>query len=310
MYKNGLNPYNIIPVVYSTDINYAICTSVSITSLLKNASKITLYDIYVLIPHDFPDKYKLIFLNFEKKYRCKISFIEMEDYFNNFPNKIAHTTNQAYYRLVISNLITIYNKVIYLDGDTIIREDLSELYTYDIGDNYYGGVIHPLYYFENWKGHCKLLNIDDLHSYINSGVLVVNINKINEDKLVDVFLDKIKNDYPAIDQDVINSVCYKKIAGLPFKYNVLPKCLEFLKNEKISELYDYESFYRDFKNPSIIHFADRIKPWNNKSMLFADEWWRYYSKSPLRSIINIIKYWRYKIFSKITLKNIKHKELI
>jgi len=274
------NTMKIIPVALAADNNYAMPMAVSMTSMLESANKDTFYDFYLLIPSDFSDENKEKINKLQEAYHCKINYIDMQSYFEESPNKLAHATNQSYYRLMLASIVLQYKKMLYLDVDVVVNADLAELYDIDLGNNYYGGVLHPTYYFGNWDGHCKLLNIPDLHSYINAGVLSINLEKIREDKLEPVLVNAVKNNYPAIDQDVINSVCYGKIKHVPFKFNVLIKTVEYLKDNKITEVYKYDEFLDAFRHPAIVHFANPTKPWQDSNLLFADLWKKYYLLTP------------------------------
>lgn len=270
----------VIPIALAADNNYAMPMAVTITSILTNANKDTFYDFYLLIPSDFSVENKEKLKKLQNKYFCKINYIDMQSYFADAPNKLAHATNQSYYRLMLASIVPQYKKMLYLDVDIIVNTDLSELYDVNLEGNYYGGVRHPTYYLGNWGGHCKLLDIPDLHSYINAGVLLINLEKIREDNLEPILINAVKNNYPAIDQDVINSICYGKIKHVPFKYNVLIKTVEYIKDNKITEIYKYNEFLDAFKNPAIIHFANPTKPWQDSNLLFADLWQKYFILSP------------------------------
>ena len=89
---------------------------------------------------------------------------------------------------MLASIVPQYKKMLYLDVDIIVNTDLSELYDVNLEGNYYGGVRHPTYYLGNWGGHCKLLDIPDLHSYINAGVLLINLEKIREDNLEPILI--------------------------------------------------------------------------------------------------------------------------
>ena len=62
-----------------------------------------------------------------------------------YPNYI---TSESFYRLFMPAIFSQYDKMLYLDSDTIVCKDLSQLYNNDI-DNFYAGVIkEPISYLE------------------------------------------------------------------------------------------------------------------------------------------------------------------
>ena len=274
---------NVVSIALAADNNYAMPMGVTMTSILENAQETTFYEFYLLIPSDFSQENKDKITQLKNKYPCKINFIDMQNAFDNSPNSLKHTTNQSYYRLLLSQVLPSLDKIIYLDVDTVVLQDLAELYNLDLGNSYYAGVFHPTYYLGNRELHYKLLNISDLHSYINAGVLRINLEQIRQDNLVPTLLEGIEKNYPAIDQDVINSICYGRIKKLPFKYNVLTKTANMLRNNDISQIYEYQEFFDAFKSPAIVHFANPIKPWQDSSLLFADKWFKFFNVSPYKN---------------------------
>lgn len=274
------NVYNDVHIALAADNNYAMPLAVTMTSILANTKKSTRCHFYILIPDDFQNLHKQKILSLCEHYRCHIKFINMGNQFIDFPNSLSHTTNQSYYRLILSDILPNLSKILYLDVDIVVKEDLSDLFSIELGENYFGGVLHPTYYFGNWEGHCKLLRIPNLYSYINAGVLLINLDQIRKDKLSAKLVAAIANDYPAIDQDVINSIAFGRIKLIPFKYNVLIKTASYLKNKEIEKIYDYNEFFQAFQTPVIIHYANPQKPWDDPSLLFASEWFTYYRISP------------------------------
>ena len=108
----------IIAVSYATDNKYIYPTIVSMTSLVLNACKDTLYDIYILHTPDFTEKSKNILNKFKNKFkdRCKITYINMGDRYKNLKYK-RRLSISTYYRLSLHDILPKINKIIYLDGD-------------------------------------------------------------------------------------------------------------------------------------------------------------------------------------------------
>ena len=67
----------------------------------------------------------------------KIEFVDLNYYIQKIQDKLYtrdYYTNTTYFRLFIPNLYPQYDKVIYLDGDTVVLGDISELYNIDMGE--------------------------------------------------------------------------------------------------------------------------------------------------------------------------------
>lgn len=86
-----------------------------------------------------------------------------------------------------------YEKALYIDSDTVVLGDISELFDYDIGDNYVGASCDPVVSQADIFGNYaeQVLDIDRNH-YFNAGVLVLNINssesRIYSDSLLNCFM--------------------------------------------------------------------------------------------------------------------------
>ena len=164
-----------IAIAYGLDNQYTYPTIVSITSILENASSHTYYIFYLLVDKKtFKKENKEKFENLEKRYeRCEINIIEITD--KNFKN--ANTKRYplaTYYRLILADLLPDINRIIYLDGDTLIYTDLSEMYNLDMGNNIILGFV------DNSYKKAEEFGIKT-YKYIVAGVLLINLKKIRKE---------------------------------------------------------------------------------------------------------------------------------
>ena len=99
--------------------------------------------------------------------------------------------------------------VLSLDVDTIIQDDITELFELDLGDNYIAGV--------NEQNRADR----DGAPYINFGVVCMNLAKMRKDAIdfrVMDLLQHTKLGFP--EQDAYNRVCRGHILTLPTEFNV------------------------------------------------------------------------------------------
>lgn len=265
-----------IPIVYASDNNYAKYTSVSIQSILENSAQRNFLIFYILIDDEFSERNKELLTNQVEKYGHNIVFVNMKDAYKEENLKIAHISHHTYYRLQLPKILGYLNKLIYIDGDTIVLGDIGDLFDFDIKDSYFGGVKAPA--FDN-KKHRNRLGIDT-SKYINAGVLLVNNRLLIKDKVQKKFEELLNNSYDCQDQDIINVAGFGKITLLPIKYNLMTKYQNtfsrFISEGKI----DKSEFGEAIKYPLIIHYADKIKPWDDKTSWLAAHYWEYAEKSP------------------------------
>ncbi|MFB3166859.1 glycosyltransferase family 8 protein [Neobacillus sp. 179-C4.2 HS] len=256
-----------IQIVTTSNDNYAKPTAVMLTSLLENKKSNNPINIYIIGTLSKNNKSKLN--NSVKRFGLKINFFEIAPtLFENFKLTL-HFTQETYYRLIIPDLLdTNVHKTIYLDGDIILNEDITELWNINIED-YFLAAVNEF----NKKRH-KALSIPTKGMYFNAGVMVINLDKWRENDISQVVIDYLKNNESIIqlaDQDALNAVLHSKWLELDMKWNFTSgKLKRLIKNKKRGR-----SRKTSFK-PAIIHFTGRNKPWNAGHKL-QNEYFRYES---------------------------------
>ena len=242
-----------IPIFFTIDAGYAPYASVAIASLIDNASKEYNYNIHVVyetITEDAIKKLKTL----ETK-NAKIIFTKMKDGLESITERKENLlrtdffTLTIYFRIFIPFMFKEYDKAIYIDSDTCIPGDISELYNIDLKDNLFGGCTDISCkdnailcdYFKTNAG----VSIDE---YINSGVLLMNMKKLRDVNFADHFLhllNKYHFDTICPDQDYINAMAYGKILHLSNEWDAMPTNGSLV-----------------FENPKIIHYNLFFKPWH------------------------------------------------
>lgn len=146
-------------------------------------------------------------------------------------------------------------RLLYLDADMLCNENLEELYDMDFEGNCIIACEDKGIDLETKKR----LDLPMDYQYINSGVLLMNLEALRkeytEEELVSLILSqsKILN---YIDQDFINKNFKNKIKIVSNKYNFLTKDLDISK-------VDYK--------PAIYHYAGSVKPWHDNVNRFSEE---------------------------------------
>ena len=112
--------------------------------------------------------------------------------FGGCKNETAYCTPYTLLRLLADLIPDIPEKLLYLDIDMMIADDISKLYTIDITDFEYAAVKE--------KYGSRFIR----HDYINAGMLLFNMNKIKETKLLEKARQKIRTKKMLFaDQDAI-----------------------------------------------------------------------------------------------------------
>ena len=130
-----------------------------------------------------------------------------EQEFLNCKNESAYCTPYTLLRLLADMVPNIPDKLLYLDIDMMIGDDLSKLYNIDVSEYEYAAVKE------------KYGSIFIRPDYINAGMLLMNMKKIKETKLLEKARNLIKSKKMLFaDQDAIFRSTSKKML-IPRKYN-------------------------------------------------------------------------------------------
>lgn len=262
-----------INIVYAfSGMEYAKLTAISILSILQEAEE-EKYVFTLLVGSSFSMEEQSVFHRFKEYDNCSIHFYNVGVMFQDAELHIPHINEATYYRLILPSVLQ-EDKCIYLDSDTVICRNLVELFDEDIEDYYVGGVLAAGYVTNpDAERYCKKAGLADLKQYINAGVLLMNLKKMREHNLSEEFIKYIYTPLPSQDQDIINKVCYGHIKALPCCYNVMTKYQNW-QIEQYEGIYAEEMIKEAWNEPAIIHYADRVKPWNNPNSVFSEHWWR------------------------------------
>ena len=246
---------NKISIVMTSDDYGLYPTLVSMASALENNNKKENILIYhLLLSHDFNMEYIEYFESLKENYDFRINYYQIP---NNIFNNVRRwkKTYTVYFKLLIPIIFPDFERVIYLDSDTLIFKDLSEMFNLPFNDNYILG--YPFH--TPW-----MVTINHKHPkiYVNAGVLLININKIRKDnkdfELID-FTRKYTKRLFFLEQDGINFVYYKKMGLLPLKYGVyLYGNITNFKQKYIYKLkikIDLKELKEAIDNPSIVHLC-------------------------------------------------------
>ena len=271
----------VLACAYSTDNGYIYPTLVSMTSLVINAGNNTFYNIYVLVSPDFTEYNEKILTSFEKNNteHCKIHIINMGNKYEGKDTNIRIPT-AAYYRLDLHNLLPDVDRIIYMDGDTAVFQDLSELIFLDMKGNYILG------FLDSAPNALIKYNIKNA-VVLCSGVLLMDLAALRKNNITEKFNEFLETNLGNIeqhDQTTINVVCQGKISTLPPKYGMwnFHNYRDCKYNNYIHPYwirYNKKELSLAYKYPGILHYV-RGKPYyKNFNKCFYDEWWEYARKT-------------------------------
>ena len=264
---------NIIPIVFAANDKYAPYLGVAIHSLVKRAYSNYDYKLYVLTDGlNESHKKRIISLlkdNFSIEFLDVSKDIEQWD----IPT-VNHLSKETTYRLLIDKLFSEYKKILYLDCDIIILNDISILYNIDIGDCIIGA--SRAFLVKGTANYIEQQLKFPLEDYFNAGVLIINVEKFSSHHIGEKALNMLaghSKKYMTQDQDVLNILCHNNVYYIDGRWNVE---WEFLtcegKDLIITKGRNKQDKY--FEDPYIVHYTSPIKPWAHPEIQKSEYFWR------------------------------------
>ena len=270
-----------IPVAFISDENFIMQTSVAITSLAKNKLEDTKYKVYVIAAEcseEAEERLKSLESLFDG-IEIEIKRTGLEMYRD--IKQLAHIPISCLLKFDLCDIISEEDKIIYLDGDIVVRADLSDFYSIDLGDNFLAGVPSLDLVFSEEK---KL---------VNAGILLFDAKKMRDNNMRDILVEKRRSlgDSGSMDQKTFNLVMKDQIGYLPYGYNCIPGKIMGAERgtytiDKLNSLYgtSFESSKEMVESAAIWHYATGDKPWKYSFIYGADEWFENYKISPYANV--------------------------
>jgi len=282
-----------IHVAYCLDDGYAEPTCVSMASVLANTKSNVHFHI---ISNRLSDKNKAILLSLSEQFpHGQWSFHSIDFDTSKFVLESRYITIETYYRLFIPKIFPELERVIYIDGDTIIVGDILQLWNENL-DGKIAGVVQDLKldYFEACMARMKILGLKYDWHYFNVGILLLKLKELDKLYTLETLHTIIANLYKKsksnnipwnADQDVFNYLLKgeKYAKFLNVKYNLQ----KHLGDSNYYSSYGQNSRciveYSNANNsPIIIHYIGPKKPWHlSNDFLFSSHWHLYYKYKAL-----------------------------
>lgn len=202
-----------------------------------------------------------------------------DDYFKAAP-VMKHYTKEMYYRLLAFKFLPPeLDKILYLDPDILVINEIRTLYDMDISGYLYAAAYHEIATVAEIN---KLrLKPYDMDAYYNSGVLLMNLGlqrkKIKEHEIFD-YVEENKKRLLYPDQDIINALYSQDIKNLAeVIYNYDPRYYRYYKAVSNGDM-DMDFVIH---KTSIIHYRGKKKPWNKNYTGKFHSIYKHYEKQAL-----------------------------
>lgn len=284
---------NNIPIAFASNDAFVPYMAAMIYSIIANGSRKNNYDFVVLqsdIGWENQRKLHEMTAPFEN---VSLRIADVTEYikgYNFFVGNKDNFSKEAYYRLLIPELMEGYRKVLYLDGDMVALTDVAELYQTDVEGYLLAssrdlcGMIayyNPLTDLRKYRDNT--LGLKEPDNYFIDGMLLINIPEFRKRYSTKELLEfAASRDWRQHDQDVLNVLCEGRTKLVSAAWDVMvPEFNEYLPKELRAELEE------SIEHVKIIHFGGYRKPWLCLDAPFSEYFWRYAAQTPY--ILEIIR---------------------
>ena len=253
----------IIPIFFACDDNFIKYTVVSLYSMIRNASPDYQYRVHVLHT-EASERMKQAVMALENE-NFTISFDNVSEQLETIVKELPvrdYYSKTTYYRLFIAEKFPEYKKAIYIDSDTIVQGDVSELYMTDIGD-FFVGACHEqaMVQVDEYGTYVEKVIGISRYSFFNAGMILINCEQFRKYDVRDQFV-KALNVYNFVvtqDEDYLNLICKDRVYWLDQRWN--------------TEIFGEIAY--PIEEAKILHYIMVSKPWHYEDCRHGDIFWRY-----------------------------------
>lgn len=234
-------------------MNFMLTTALSVLDNIKSGRRLCFH-----LLHQNLSKSNLSFIfKMLSKYNNVQVFFYPESELNLPEISASRYGKAALYRMVLAQALPAsINKVIYLDSDLLVFDDLSKLWGVSLDNNIAAAVVNLS------SKPCKEVELEP-ENYFNSGVMVIDLKKWKESNISSLAVEAInEKQYRYLDQAVLNSILQNRWLKLPIKWNMESDIFAYGNSKKEHVYHKAESINSALKKPGIIHFTGPRKPWH------------------------------------------------
>ena len=269
IFDTGVSPIKktkVVPVFLAINSAYAPYAAAAIHSLMRHTNPDRYYRVIIL--HDGLNWANRVRLRSLVTRNCALQFKKitrslylkaMIKYCSRRKGDGDFFSSAVYfYRFFIPRLFPMYNKCVYIDSDTILLDDVGELFDTELGEKTVAAMVDPkVDVIKEFRDYVNNAVGVPHTEYVNDGVMVMDLKKMRKMRYLSTLvelIDKYDADLVAPDQDYLNIILKGQIAHLPACWNTEPT--EVLP-----------------KDTKLVHFNLFNKPWHYQNVAQEKIFW-------------------------------------
>lgn len=257
------HPY--IPIFFACDDAFVKFTVISLHSIIQNASREYRYRVHVLHTDIREESREQLYALGRENPHFEISFDDVTDYLDSIADRLPlrdYYSKTTYFRLFIAEMFPEYDKAIYIDSDTVVQGDISQLYLTDIRDAYLGACHEQvMVQIDEYGTYAERVVGVSRYNFFNAGLILINCHQFRLCFVLDKFIQYLHTYHFAVtqDEDYLNLICKDHVFWLDQRWNT----------EIFGDIpYPIEEAY-------ILHYIMTNKPWHYEDCRHGEIFWRY-----------------------------------
>ncbi len=247
---------------FAFDENYATHGSVAVLSLLKRLRPDTKATVFI-VDVGLTDSTKRRISSYFDCEKYQIKFLPVPNGFL-APFPTAHHAASAYARFALPQLLPNIDKILYLDSDLVVVDDLEPLFHTDLEGKPLAAVPDVIGHFKGEAvPYMEALGVLKLERYFNSGVMLLNLKAWREERLLEqlaAWCKKNANRMKKSDQSALNALFWDNYIRLNLRWNLQVPLVPPVK-------YGWGCTFEQataVENPAVVHYITDRKPWRRE----------------------------------------------
>ena len=278
-------PQNNVAIALAANDYFVPYLAVTIASIVKNSTLQNNYDIIVLSEFISEANQKLLLQLITKYKNISLRFVSPKKRIDNFsPYLHGHFGHiETYYRLILPDILSQYQKVLYLDSDMVVCADVAQLFNENV-DGVLLAACHDADtagLYNGWQKERKsysdkILGLQSPYQYFQAGTILFNLDEFRKAFKTKDLLDFASGKKWLLqDQDVLNKLCEGRVKYVDMAWNVMVDYngIRITQIIALAPQWLNKMYMEARKAPKIIHYAGPQKPWLYPEMDFGHEFW-------------------------------------
>lgn len=223
--------------LHDKDGHYSVWVGTVMQSIIEHTDSRICFHILHDETLSNENKRKLKRVAKQKSNSIKLHYVDTS-IFDDVKDRLHTFTVGTMFRLMLPEMLPNLNKIIYLDADIFVNIDIKELWDIDTSDVCVAGVKD--YWVANyaWNPYPVQKELVNRDSYINAGVLVLNLNKIRsycnmKEKTLEYLIENPESNL--FDQDALNVVYKNSIKTIDSKWNTFVGVVREQNRDKLND---------------------------------------------------------------------------